>query len=668
MDSDSGHTRRKFIRIAPAPPKGGHVGPEIMKHNCQNCVKYKVKCDRVSPACSRCLKKRLECLYESSRDRKRKLSDDLRQKVARYESILAQHGLLDAANSNVVGEIPQKKHLSLPEGSISPFNLGTATGTLRASQGKSRYIESHIWHNLGEEEMRHISDDEESYSDGSATVLPDPFTGTFIGTQRSLLDLHPSHTTAMIIWQTYTENIEPLCKALHIPSTGEMVERVSQDPITATRQEECLLFAIYHAATFSMTEEQCINKLGQVRSTLMSRYHMATRQALVNASFLKTTEMSVLQAFFLFLLTSRSSYDPHTYWMLTGNLLRIALRMGLHRDAEKLGLSPFDVEMRRRLFYQIFPMDGRASQIAGTEMTALPESWDTSHPLNINDDQIWPGMTVKPTEKQGPTDMIFCLSRACVGLNLARAGKPNCLGPLAPDQHSEIDILVTAAEQEVEDKFIRYCDIVNPLHFLTIGLARSGITAMRLKVRFGRILDQTSTDAERKDTFELAQKTLDTDAAVHAHMGLSKYQWFIKPFFLWGTIWKRRDLLSGEQIEAAWKSIEKLYQNHEDLMVSKVALHTALRQFTLKAWDSYRTNDKVNEPGFIVTLRSLQEQKESDKLRSRLVGDSTADTMSASWISPNNKNNLSLEFSRDLDFQADDWLFWNDLIQDHSAV
>ncbi|KAJ5720829.1 uncharacterized protein N7483_008763 [Penicillium malachiteum] len=677
MASDS-HTRQEFVRIAPAPPKPGHVIREIMRHACQACAIRKLRCDKISPACSKCLKTRRECSYESPRARKKKLNDDLLRKVARYESILAQHGLLDTANSDVVDDIPQETQLPLPVGSISPFNSGTATGTLRASQGKSRYIESHIWNNLGDEEIRHISDDEEADQitpDDSATVLPDPFTGAFLGMQRSLLDLHPSHTMAMIMWETYAESIEPLCKALHIPSTGEMVKRVSLDPITASRQEECLLFAIYHAAIFSMTEEQCIDKLGQARPTLMPRYHMATRQALVNASFLKTTEMSVLQAFFLSLLTSRSSYDPHTYWMLTGNLLRIALRMGLHRDAEKLGLSPFDVKMRRRLFYQIFPMDGRASQIAGTEMTALPESWDTRHPLNINDDQIWPGMTEKPTEKQGATDMIFCLSRACVGLNLARAGKPNCLGPFMPNQRSEINILVAAAEREVEEKFIRYCDIVNPLHFLTMGLARSGITAMRLKVRFGRLLNQTATDAERKDTFQLAQKTLDTDAAVHAHMGLSKYQWFIKPFFLWGTwdsfvlilstIWKRRDLLAVGQIETAWKIIEQLYKNHEDLMVSKAALHTALRRFTLKAWDSHPTSDKVREPEFIVTLRSLQEQKGSDKLRRRLVSDPSADTMSPPWISSDKKNNLSLEFIQDLDLEADDWIFWNDLIQDH---
>ncbi|KAJ5627430.1 hypothetical protein N7528_004857 [Penicillium herquei] len=435
MASD-GQTKQELIPIAPAPPNSSHAGlgsgafcPEIMTHTCQTCAKRKVKCDKVSPACSRCLKGKLECSYEVTqpRARKRKPGDDLLQKIARYESILAQHGLLDTANSDVVGDTLKETHLSLPVGSIGPFNLGTASGTLRASQGKSRYIESHIWHNLGDEEMRHISDDDEAdqiTTDDPATALSDPFTGAFLGTQQSLLDLHPSHAMAIILWQTYKENVEPLCKALHIPSTGEMVSRVSLDPITASRQEECLLFAIYHAAAFSMTEEHCIEKLDQPRSTLMPRYHMATRQALVNASFLKTTEISVLQAFFLFLLTSRSSYDPHTYWMLTGNLLRIALRMGLHRDAEKLGLSPFDVEMRRRLFYQIFPMDGRASQIAGTEMTALPESWDTRHPLNINDDQIWPGMTVKPSEKQGATDMIFCLSRACVGLNLARAGKP----------------------------------------------------------------------------------------------------------------------------------------------------------------------------------------------------------------------------------------------------
>lgn len=169
-----------------------------------------------------------------------------------------------------------------------------------------------------------------------------------------------------------------------------MVDSASQHPETASKTEECLLFAIYHAAVFSMPEEDCANYFKQKRGAMIQQYHHAARQALVNASFLRTTELSVLQALFLFLLPTGYSYDPHTYWILIGIASRIGQRIGLHQDGDKLGLPPFEVEMRRRLFCQVFPLDFRAGQSAGTDFMGLPVSWDTRPPLNINDDQIWP--------------------------------------------------------------------------------------------------------------------------------------------------------------------------------------------------------------------------------------------------------------------------------------
>jgi hypothetical protein len=82
-------------------------------------------------------------------------------------------------------------------------------------------------------------------------------------------------------------------------------------------------------------------------------------------------------------------------------------------------------------------------------------------PVNINDDQIWPGMTEKPVEQKGATDMIFCLSRAYVGKSLARSGKPiKGAAPWSFPDHHDAEKVISAAESEVEEKFIRYCDIV----------------------------------------------------------------------------------------------------------------------------------------------------------------------------------------------------------------
>ena len=191
-----------------------------------------------------------------------------------------------------------------------------------------------------------------------------------------------------------------------------------------------------------------------------------------------------LQALVLFLLACRHFYDPHTYWILTGVAIRIGQRMGLQRDGEKLGLPPFEVQMRRRLFYQLLPLDGLASQLSGTAIGIVPDTWDTERPSNINDDQIWPGMTEKPEEQKGATEMMFCLTRSCVGKFFARTGaKTQGAAPWQFKDYDEAELVIKEAESEVEEKFIRYCDMVNPLHFLAIGLARSGISAMRLRIR-----------------------------------------------------------------------------------------------------------------------------------------------------------------------------------------
>ncbi|KAK3356428.1 hypothetical protein B0T25DRAFT_578716 [Lasiosphaeria hispida] len=146
----------------------------------------------------------------------------------------------------------------------------------------------------------------------------------------------------------------------------------------------------------------------------------------------------------------------------------------------------------------------------GTGISITPDIWDTQLPLNIDDDHMWQGLTSPPQEQMGATDMMFCLSRLCVSQFLSISVKQR-------QDHHEADLAISKAESEVEEKYILYCDIVNPLHFLTIGLARSGITALRLRIRLSNVKPQNSTNAERRAAFKLAEKIVDTDIAAYAH-------------------------------------------------------------------------------------------------------------------------------------------------------
>lgn len=700
MASTDTQTHSMAVAIAPAPARAsianlganGDSRQPTMPYTCQTCAKRKVKCNKATPICSSCRKGKLECFYQAPlpRRRRRRLDGDVNDRLARYERILHQHGLLpqDADTSPSIEETPQES-VSLRWNELET----SRTGKLVAGHGKSRYIDGALWRHLGEYGVQSMSDDEDEdqvVTSITGRFVSDPLTGAFMDSQQSLLRYHPTHAEAMILWKTHVENVEPICKVLHIPSTFRLVEMASKQPVMASKADECLLFAIYHFAVFSMTEEECAEKFGKSRAMLMQSYHFATRQALVNASFLKTTEISILQALVLFLLACRYFYDAHTYWILTGVAIRIGQRMGLHRDGEKLGLPPFDVQMRRRLFYQLIPLDGVASQMSGTGIAIMPDSWDTQQPLNINDDQIWPGMTETPEEQKGATEMIFCLTRSCVGKFFARAGRSmhgTDFGHFK--DYNEVEPMISEAESEVEEKYIRYCDIVNPLHFLTIGLARSAITAMRLRTRLPKVRNQTVTDAEVRELFQLSQKIIDTDTAVHAHTSIKKYLWHVRSFFLWGswdslifvlTSLRRSDLLSPSEIDAAWSRVGQVYNNHGELQELKRRLHIALGCLTLKAWDANPPSSSMPEPAFMTTLRSLQKVRvhsgaESQHSNSKNLN-AKADIMSPIGPSPasdpdalfdNLSGGMDLDIDNNFDIDSADWIFWDQLIQDYQA-
>ncbi|KAK5659741.1 hypothetical protein OQA88_952 [Cercophora sp. LCS_1] len=692
MATEGASTPKSFAAIAPTPPGTTREAPSPMAHSCRTCAMRKVKCDKAAPACSSCRKAKLGCVYQSPapRRRKRKLSGDLNpiEKLARYERILQQLGVLEgdeSASPSAASTATAKDHEPIPL-RLTPWGHSQAatTGKLAASHGKSRYIDSDLWGNLGDDqdEDGHAVSDEEQENTAflSNSTLGDPLTGALMGyVNQNLARHHPTHAHAMAMWQVHAENVEPLLKILHIPSVATTVDAVSQRPQSVTRADECLLFAIYHFAVFSMTDQECIQKLGQPRTMLQQRFHLAARQALVNASFLKTTEMPVLQALVLFLTACRQSYDPHTFWILTGVAVRIAQRMGIHRDGSKLGLPPFQVEMRRRLFYQLMPLEATASQVSGSGIMMPPDTWDTQPALNVNDDQIWPDMTEPPQEKRGATDMIFCLSRFCIGKSIAGAGKLS----REFQSRSEADRFIDKTEREVEDAYIRYCDVVNPLHFLAVCLARSGIIAMKLRARLPRARTEAATDEERREALQLAQKILDTDSAAHDHVGLMKrFRWYVSAFFLWGmwdslvflltTLRKRPGLLSLSEIQSAWDRIERVYRNHPDLFDTKRALHVAFQRLTVRAWDaSHQSPAQENVvPEFVKTLQSLRSG--GKRAVSEGAAPSLADDPSADAISLGNFNiqapleTIAADFSLELD--PDDWTSWERLIEsDHAS-
>lgn len=333
--------------------------------------------------------------------------------------------------------------------------------------------------------------------------------------------------------------------------------------------------------------------------------------------------------------------------------------------------------MRRRIFYQLIPLDGIAAQVSGTGIAV--DSWDTESPLNVNDSQIWPGMTEPPTEQGGATDMIFCLARYCVGKYFAIPNK-SAKGAWPIKDYIEAETIVTEAEAEVEEKYIRYCDVINPLHFLTICQARSAITAMRLRIRMPKVRNNTATDTERKEIFKLAQKIIDTDTTACANVSLRKYLWHIRHFFAWGswdsiifilTSIRRIDLLTVHENDAAWSRVQEVFNNRSELLESKRALHIAVGRLALNAWDANPPSNGLMEPAYITALRFKRDTRRTSQIERQSSNATSLDfntlSMSPTGVTPSSDatallgslpGDIDIQISNDFNIDHADWWLW----------
>lgn len=76
-------------------------------------------------------------------------------------------------------------------------------------------------------------------------------------------------------------------------------------------------------------------------------------------------------------------------WMLSGMIIRLALRMGYHREPSRFpGITPFQCEIRRRVWCFLYVIDTISSIQMGMPRMIKDGQWDTESPRNLYDDDF----------------------------------------------------------------------------------------------------------------------------------------------------------------------------------------------------------------------------------------------------------------------------------------
>ena len=254
-------------------------------------------------------------------------------------------------------------------------------------------------------------------------------------------------------WDIYVEAIDPLVRILHKPTTARVM-------------------AIYLAAATALAPELCQARLGLDKETGMKRYRYATEQALARAGFLTSQELVLLQALILYLICVRRQEGTKMVWSLSGLALRIAHSMGLHRDGTKFGLTPFDTEMRRRIWWQVCVLDLRASEEQGTEPMVSERLFDTQFPLNVNDADLWPEMTEPPRPREGFTEMTFDMVRYELSRTVRTLSSMQRFKKLESEEGLRMqDEVLERLETRLQEKYLRHCDPNEPLQWVARNVA-----------------------------------------------------------------------------------------------------------------------------------------------------------------------------------------------------
>ena len=118
-----------------------------------------------------------------------------------------------------------------------------------------------------------------------------------------LAALHPPPAQILQLWQLFLEGVNPFTKIVHVPTLQPTVLAATANPESLAKPDHALLFAIYACGAMTLTDEECMVMFNESVTSFQDRYHFAARQTFVRVGLFRTTDLRMLQAFTLFLVS-----------------------------------------------------------------------------------------------------------------------------------------------------------------------------------------------------------------------------------------------------------------------------------------------------------------------------------------------------------------------------
>ncbi|KAK6444783.1 hypothetical protein FP744_10001031 [Trichoderma asperellum] len=465
-------------------------------------------------------------------------------------------GVVDFGDHHATGEVPESRKMR-----ESRKQLGRLV--LSDSKGTARYVSSGFWSKLNDEldaireETQKLTDEDADDSDfeesppidSPATAVSSSYNHqSFILGHRSLdvnlKNYHPLPSHATFLWSVYQETVDPLLKIIHVPTMEAILRDARRSPEKLAPGHETLVFAVYYAAIVALEDGEVQTNFGATKEEMLAQYRYATEQSLAKANFLNTSEFTVVQALTLFLLVVRRYDESRFTWSMTALLVRIAQGLGIHRDGTNFGLSPFETEQRRRVWWAILTLDFRSSEEMGTDLIVADGDFDTQFPTSLNDADFSPASTIIPPAREGKSETAISLVRFEVCAMSRRIRDASGENPSSARTEAgtvaEKERMLVELYQKIEDKFLRHLnEEVDILYWVAAMISRIIMSKMCLIIYQPMLFPGSGhelTTEIRERIYIAAIEIIEYNHKLNTDPRCKQYRWLFMTYTNWHAI------------------------------------------------------------------------------------------------------------------------------------
>lgn len=288
----------------------------------------------------------------------------------------AQHNVAD-----VVGI------LSLGRGNTTQSYIGSSSGYALATD-LGRMVQATVWNKALYVSAGADSDHPEATSSGNQTRR---ITLQELQSERAE---PPSDTLGTKLIQAYLIRIHPRFPFLFRSDVWEAhrCRYILQRTSSGQSDEDGPFFSSPKENGFSLFMLNMVYAIGALNLRLTEDYKDTSPEQFYVfamqhvASVREASPIQNIEATVLLILYHLRSESRNGLWHLTGLAMRTVTEVGLHREASTKGLPPFEVQLRRRLFWSVYALESILAGTLGRPISLSDCDVDQPLPLSIDDD------------------------------------------------------------------------------------------------------------------------------------------------------------------------------------------------------------------------------------------------------------------------------------------